>query len=142
MTKIIAHGLVLFGAISGCLLSQNPPSNMPETAHVIESTEGPPLYKAYCAVCHGIHGKGDGPMAPLLKIRPPDLTEIAQHNDGTFPREAVEKIISGETPRAKGHGPREMPVWGPLFSQIAWDQDLGRVRVYNLATYIAGMQSK
>lgn len=142
MKKIIARGLLFFGAITGGLLSQNLPSKPPETAHVIDSTEGPALYKAYCAVCHGIHGRGDGPMAPSLKTRPPDLTEIAQHNAGTFPREAVEKIISGEAPRAKGHGPREMPIWGPLFSQIAWDQDLGHVRVYNLASYIAGMQAK
>jgi hypothetical protein len=35
-----------------------------------------------------------------------------------------------------------MPVWGPIFSQVAWDQDLGRMRVYNLAKYLEALQSK
>ena len=28
--------------------------------------------------------------------------------------------------------------WGSIFSQIAWDQDLGRVRVDDLARYLRG----
>lgn len=142
MSIMIAHGLALMGAISGCLLGQNPPSRNPETTRVISSIDGSVLYKNYCAVCHGIHGKGDGPMAALLKTPPPDLTRIAQRNEGTFPREAVQKIISGEEPRRIAHGPSEMPIWGPIFSQIAWDLDLGRVRVYNLTEYIEQMQAK
>ncbi len=35
-----------------------------------------------------------------------------------------------------------MPVWGPIFSQFAWDQDLGKIRVYNLAKRIEEMQVK
>jgi len=35
-----------------------------------------------------------------------------------------------------------MPVWGPIFSQIVWDQDLGQIRVYNLAKYLEKMQGK
>ena len=35
-----------------------------------------------------------------------------------------------------------MPVWGPIFSQIAWDQDLGQIRVYNLAKYLEKIQAK
>ncbi|HML16276.1 MAG TPA: cytochrome c [Bryobacteraceae bacterium] len=142
MSIMIARGLALTGAISFCLLSQNPPSRSPETTRVVNSIDGSVLYKNYCAVCHGIHGKGDGPMAALLKVPPPDLTRIAQRHEGAFPREAVEKIIRGEEPRQDAHGTREMPIWGPIFSQIAWDLDLGRVRVYNLAEYIEQMQAK
>ena len=29
-----------------------------------------------------------------------------------------------------------MPAWAPLFSQIIWDQDLGPIRLYNLARYL------
>lgn len=142
MCVMIARGLVLLGAISGCLLSQDLHSKAPETMRVISSIDGPTLYKSYCAVCHGLNGKGDGPMAALLKTTPPDLTRIAERNGGKFPRAAVEKIISGVEPRPSGHGPREMPVWGPIFSQIAWDLDLGQVRVYNLAACLEEMQSK
>lgn len=81
-------------------------------------------------------------MAKSLKVAPPDLTRISTRNRGVFPTARLQRIISGEEQLPAGHGTREMPVWGPIFSQIAWDQDLGRVRVYNLAKYIEGMQIK
>ena|ERR1700685_806950 len=121
--------------------AQNPPSN-PEAVRLIDSIQGPALYKAYCAVCHGSDGKGAGPMAQGLKVRPSDLTRISARNGGTFPLARMEKIILGEEQVPGGHGNREMPVWGPIFSQIAWDQDLGRVRVDNLARYLRDLQAK
>lgn len=142
MKIMIARAFTLFAAFASCLVSQNPNSKDSESSDVIDSINGPALYKAYCAACHGIHGKGDGPVASQLKTRPPDLTRIALRNGGKFPRELVENIISGEAPRAEAHGTREMPVWGPFFSQIAWDRDSGRVRIRNLAEYIEEMQSK
>ncbi|HEV3092457.1 MAG TPA: cytochrome c [Candidatus Cybelea sp.] len=36
---------------------------------------GAPLYSENCAVCHGATGRGDGPLAGKLPIRPADLTE-------------------------------------------------------------------
>lgn len=30
-------------------------------------------YDTYCAVCHGYEGKGDGPVAPKMALRPPSL---------------------------------------------------------------------
>lgn len=122
--------------------AQTAKTQPPETTHLIDSVQGPVLYRAYCAVCHGKDGKGGGPMAKSLKVPPPDLTRLAVRNGGSFPMVRIQRIISGEEPRPAGHGTREMPVWGPIFSQIAWDQDLGRVRVNNLARYIEGMQTK
>jgi copper resistance protein D len=37
-------------------------------------TRGVPLYTKNCALCHGTNGKGDGPAAAALPIRPADLT--------------------------------------------------------------------
>ena len=74
-------------------------------------------------------------MAKLLTAKTPDLTRMAQHHGGKFPRAQVDGIISGETVTA-GHGTREMPIWGPIFSQVSWDMDLGRVRIDNLARYL------
>jgi mono/diheme cytochrome c family protein len=101
---------------------------------------GPQLYRAYCASCHGVDAKGNGPAASALKKAPPDLTRIATINGGTFPMQKIEEIISGDQPGAVGHGSREMPVWGPVFGQIAWDQDLGKVRIHNLAKYLESLQ--
>jgi mono/diheme cytochrome c family protein len=114
----------------------------PETTHLIDSIQGRALYAAYCTVCHGQDGKGGGPMAKSLKTAPLDLTRIATRHGGVFSMARIQRVISGEEPLAAGHGTREMPVWGPVFSQIAWDQDLGRLRVYNLAKYVEGMQGK
>ncbi len=124
------------------LSAQIQKAQAPETIHLIESIQGPALYTAYCSVCHGKDGKGGGPMAKSLKVAPSDLTHISTRSKGAFPMVRMQRIISGEEPLPSGHGTRAMPVWGPIFSQIAWDQDLGRVRVFNLAKYIEGMQAK
>jgi hypothetical protein len=81
-------------------------------------------------------------MAKSLKVTPPDLTRLAARNGGKFPMERVQKIIASREQVPAGHGTREMPVWGPIFSQIAWDQDLGQIRVYNLARYLEKIQAK
>ena len=117
----------------------------PETAQdkqLLDSFKGPELFKAYCATCHGKDGKGGGPMATSLRIAPADLTRIATRNGGTFPFVQVQKIISGEERGPTTHGTREMPVWGPIFSEVSWDQDLGRVRIYSLARYLETIQVK
>jgi mono/diheme cytochrome c family protein len=137
-------GLVVGGLLLVILLTsaQAQNSQPPETTHLIDSIQGPALYTAYCTVCHGKDGKGGGPMAKSLKVAPPDLTRIAMRNGGRFPAARIQRIISGEEPLPAGHGTREMPLWGPVFSQIGRDQDLGRVRVDNLTRHIEGMQTK
>jgi mono/diheme cytochrome c family protein len=109
-------------------------------SRLIDSMQGPDLYKAYCASCHGSLGKGDGPMAKALKVTPSDLTRISARNGGTFPLVRMSRIISGEEQLPGGHGTHEMPVWGPIFSQVDADQDLGKIRIDNLARYLRNMQ--
>jgi mono/diheme cytochrome c family protein len=124
--------------LAGALVSLGMAQQAPETVRLIDSVDGPALYNAYCAVCHGKDARGGGPMAVSLKVPPPDLTRIAER----YPQARVERIISGEEQVPGGHGTRAMPVWGPIFSQIAWDQDLGRVRIHNLANYISHLQAR
>ena len=111
----------------------------PPKERLIASIQGPALYKAYCAACHGPEAKGNGPAASTLKFPPSDLTRISARNGGTFPLMRIERIISGEEER-RGHG--AMPTWGPVFSQVDRDQDLGRVRIDNLARYLRDIQAK
>lgn len=141
ISALAACGVLLAVAFRA---AENPPAqSVPklEETRVINSLNGPTLYAAYCAVCHGAAAKGDGPMAKLLVSKTPDLTRIAQRNGGKFPRARVDAIISGEEV-LPGHGTREMPIWGPIFSQVAWDMDLGRVRVDNVARYLESLQEK
>jgi mono/diheme cytochrome c family protein len=147
MKTAIAGGLLAGGALLVWAYSaaENPPPKpvpkLEETVRVINSLDGPTLFNTYCAVCHGVSAKGDGPMAKMLTAKTPDLTRIAERHAGKFSRPQVEGIISGEAAVA-GHGTRDMPIWGPIFSQVSWDMDLGRVRVDNVARYIESLQEK
>jgi len=104
--------------------------------------EGPAVFQAYCAVCHGKNAMGGGPAASALKRKPPDLTLLSRRNGGIFPFEGVQKIISGNGPGIPAHGSREMPIWGPIFDEISWDGAPGSVRIYNLTRYIQSLQQK
>jgi mono/diheme cytochrome c family protein len=114
------------------------PANQP-APRLINSLKGPDIYRAYCASCHGTEGKGDGPAAPALNTKIPDLTTITQRNGGVFPAERVRKIIAGEQ-SILGHGSREMPVWGPIFHQVEGDRDYGNVRLQNVTDYLKSIQ--
>ncbi|MEL6337835.1 MAG: c-type cytochrome, partial [Pseudomonadota bacterium] len=70
-----------------------------------------------CAVCHGTGGKGDGPLASILRIESTDLTQLAAQNEGSFPFERVYRVIDGRAEVA-AHGPRTMPVWGHDYKAI------------------------
>jgi mono/diheme cytochrome c family protein len=144
MSRMIAGGLIACAGLLVWITSSASNQKAPdvESTHLIESIQGPALYSAYCAVCHGKDGRGSGPMAKSLKTATPDLTGIAVRSGGKFPESRVQRIISGEQQLPAGHGTRDMPVWGPVFSQVAWDQDLGRIRVYNLAKYIEALQMR
>jgi mono/diheme cytochrome c family protein len=109
-------------------------------APLIPSIKGADLFHAYCASCHGTDAKGGGPMAPSLKVAPADLTRISARNGGVFPKMRMERIISGEEQPALGHGSIAMPVWGPIFSKVTTDVDLGLVRIDNLARYLNSIQ--
>ncbi len=115
--------------------SQNqPPPRLPT------SLNGVDLYHAYCASCHGMDGRGNGPVASALNTQPSDLTRIAERNGGIFPLERVKKIISGDQ-MVSAHGSHEMPVWGPVFHQVEEDRDYGNVRLQNLAEYLRTLQT-
>jgi mono/diheme cytochrome c family protein len=75
---------------------------------------GKQLFSEYCASCHGISGKGDGPVAPALKVPPADLTVLARRNKGQFPSLRVMQAIKAG-PSVPAHGSQVMPVWGPIF---------------------------
>ena len=110
-----------------------------ELPPLIRSLKGADLFRAYCASCHGLDAKGDGPAAASLKAKPADLTVLAKNDHGTFPDARVRKVIMGDDVIAS-HGSREMPVWGPIFHQIEEDVDRGNVRLENLVKYLESIQ--
>ena len=111
----------------------------------IQSTSaasGREMFAAYCAVCHGTAGKGDGPVAKALKNRPVDLTTLSRNNGGTFPAVRVMGYITGEE-TVVAHGTRDMPIWGELFRSLDPNsRELSDLRVHNLADYVKALQAK
>ncbi|MGC2182749.1 MAG: c-type cytochrome [Terriglobales bacterium] len=130
-----------FAYASGSAAPQTEPPARPQDQNAIIPLDGGKLFRNYCATCHGVNAKGDGPVAPALKIRVPDLTTIARRNQGDFPAAQVRNIIAGDKGFA-AHGSREMPVWGPIFHQVEDDRDLGFVRLQNVTEYLGSIQRK
>ena len=83
----------------------NPMQNTPESIH-----RGATLFKTYCAPCHGVSAKGDGPAAKGMEPKPADLTVMAgQHPDGDI----AWKIATGKGP---------MPDWQKVLDENQiWD---------------------
>ncbi len=103
---------------------------------------GSEMYTTYCAVCHGIDGKGRGPAADALKVPPPDLTMLAKRKGGAYPSDHVRNAIEGDL-RPPAHGSKEMPVWGSLFWQMSQGHSSEvQLRVTNLNRYIESLQAK
>jgi len=106
------------------------------------ASSGKQMFEAYCAACHGIEGKGDGPVAAALKAPPTDLTVLARQNNGRFPSIQVAEAITGEA-AISAHGSKEMPVWGPVFMSISHQHESQvHLRVANLTEYIKSLQQK
>ena len=110
-----------------------------EPVKPISDVSGAATFNAYCTVCHGPAGKGDGPAAKALKQPPADLTQITKKNNGKFPANAVKMHISGETVVA-AHGSRDMPTWGPVLKST--DGSIIELRLKNLVDYVESIQEK
>lgn len=88
--------------------------------------EGPEIvYRRYCAACHGVEGRGDGPAAVALTPPPTDLTLLSYNVE-----ELIWRIDGTQTIRA--HGSSWMPVWGEVFATglVGEDAPERRARLY------------
>ncbi|CUH64047.1 Cytochrome c, mono-and diheme variants [Thalassovita gelatinovora] len=74
---------------------------------------GQDLFNAYCVMCHGPAGQGDGGLAGDLDIPPADLSLLADRNGGVFPRDLVMETVYGYP--GKFHM-AAMPEFGPLLT--------------------------
>jgi mono/diheme cytochrome c family protein len=128
--------------IAGPQTQTDKPTIKRATAQPISSVQGKDSFDAYCAVCHGKTGKGDGPAAPAMKTPVADLTAIAKKSGGKFNAVAVKEMIKGADREMPSHGSKDMPIWGPVFRSFQGDTNIAELRVNNLVSYIETIQAK
>ena len=147
-------GVVLLGllfSVATLTMAQESQTNVKKVPiQRTSAASGEEMFDAYCAACHGKDGKGNGPAAAELKVPPPDLTTLAQRRGGKYPSAYVDQVLHNGVTEAKAHGSEDMPVWGDLFSSMAYGGG-GRAgsggpeirkRIYNLNKYIESLQGK
>lgn len=100
-------------------------------------------YQGNCQNCHGPLGKGDGVVADILLVQPPDLTRIAARNGGVFPFWTVYEIIAGEKP-LRAHQFSGMPIWAERFEteEQTRAQAPAYIRILLLTHYLESIQEK
>ena len=81
----------------------------------------------------------------LLTVRPTDLTQLSKKHNGQFPFWQVYRIIDGRE-EVKGHGTRDMPIWGEVFRQPEGDKRVDETRaigrILALVHYLQSIQEK
>lgn len=104
---------------------------------------GEPRFLKYCASCHGIEARGDGPVGQLLQVPPPDLRRIAARRGGHFPGGEIARKIDGRFEIAP-HGTREMPVWGQAFGanvpSPGMGESIARGQIAVIVEYLKSIQ--
>jgi mono/diheme cytochrome c family protein len=89
--------LVIFAVLSAASL-----------ASAQNKEEGKKFYVTYCSSCHGDSGKGDGPAAASLPVRP------ANHTDGSVMNKLSDKTLFDIISKGGPAGGKSnfMPAWG------------------------------
>ena len=77
---------------------------------------GARIFLNECATCHGLQGRGNGPMSPVLLVPPSNLTTLTRRHDGMFPVQRVVNRIDGRDPLVS-HG-SDMPIFGEFFDGV------------------------
>jgi mono/diheme cytochrome c family protein len=104
---------------------------------------GKQMYATYCAVCHGVDGRGSGPAAAALKVPPTNLAQLSKANGGKFPGAHIYTVLQFgiETP---AHGTKDMPVWGPALRSLDHGAPSPELeehqRLANLTNYLRTLQ--
>lgn len=111
--------------------------------------KGRVTFRVYCINCHGAKAKGDGSLAELLSVKPADLTAIASSSEDGYSGESVYDIIDGRGPGTRGHGMKEMPVWGDVFQTSSYEpsgsaeegEERAQRKIWEVVYYLESIQA-
>lgn len=146
--EIMLKNLVITGIGATLLVCAVYANQTKETVNIpVPSTSpsnGKQMYASYCAPCHGVYGKGNGPVASALRQQPADLSVLSNNNGGKFPEQHVIAVLEFGA-RNSAHGTIDMPVWGPMLGNMdpgGPQLDMKALRISNLSRYLESIQAK
>ena len=99
--------VLMSGAIAFLLMNKPFPPAPPEVARDPLLSQGRTIYLTRCIACHGIEGKGNGPLARNLTGPPPGNLTDAEWKHGDQPAKVMQVIAEG-VPRTRMDG------WGQV----------------------------
>jgi len=106
--------------------------------------KGRVTYRIYCTSCHGATARGDGNLAQYMNVPPVNLTQLtATTDDGVFPADSLHDIIDGRKEGIRGHGAKEMPVWGDVFKSLGdngSDEEKVSLKISELVVFLESIQ--
>ena len=103
-------------------------------------SSGQQEFERHCALCHGLDGKGQGPLADAMKLVPTDLTRLAARSNGEFPDSRVSDVIRNGG-GVLGHGSSAMLPWGNYFGEKG-KPEVAKKRIADLVAYIKSLQQR
>jgi mono/diheme cytochrome c family protein len=106
----------------------------------LSQSNGQQEFERHCALCHGLDGRGSGPLADAMKLVPTDLTRLAARNNGEFPSNRVADVIRNGG-AVLGHGSSAMLAWGNYFAEKGQPK-VAKERIAELVGYIKSLQQK
>jgi len=124
------------------LFASDSKSNITIQTAKASAADGKAMYGSYCTPCHGVDGKGKGPISPSLKRTPSDLTLLSKNNGGVYPKAHVVGVLEHGT-SASGHDQAGMPEWASTLGKMDQNNKLDvPLRISNLAKYLETLQAK
>ena len=138
--RILWFGVPLV-LIAAQIVGAAPQGARVEPTTALALSAGRDTFRQFCGPCHGVDGKGHGPIAPILTVPPTDLTSVSRRNTGVFPLATLEGLLTvAARLQTAAHGSEAMPIWGQTFRAIDNSQTLAQARVVNLLAYIESIQ--
>ncbi len=95
---------------------------LPESVDAQESKNGRRMYLTYCSGCHGSSGKGNGPAAKMLPVKPAD------HTQGTVMTRLTDHYLFQVISQGgkKVGKSSQMPAWGAVLK----DEQIRQIVAY------------
>ena len=132
-------------AVAGLSAQQSSSNKVVIPVSKASASDGKQMFMNFCAPCHGLDGRGQGPVAASLKQQPANLALLSKKNGGKFPEAHIVSVLQFGSANP-AHGTAQMPIWGPMLGKMdsasMSASDARSLRISNLVLYLRSLQEK